>query len=208
MDRKDVIVTIGRQTGCSGREIGTLLAEKLGVKCYDKELLSFAAKEGGFDEKVVEHHDEKPSSSFLYSLYMSAIPFNYSTSSPLADMPLDHRIFLAQFDAIHKIAEREKCVIVGRCADYALEKRNDVLSVFILGDEGDKVKRIMEKENCSSEKAREILMKGDRKRSSYYNYYTNRRWGASDNYDIVLNSSRYGIEGCVNLILAAIDARL
>ena len=206
MDRNNVIVTIGRQTGSNGREIGQLLAKTLGVKCYDRELLALAAKEGGFDEKVVEHHDEKPTSSFLYSLYMSSVPFSYSGSSPLADLPLDHKIFLAQFDAIHRIADSENCVIVGRCADYALEKRDNVLSVFILADEEDKVKRIAEREQCSADKAREMMLKGDRKRSSYYNYYTNRRWGTADNYDLCINSSRFTTEGCVNMILTAIDA--
>lgn len=206
MDRKNVIVTIGRQTGCAGKEIGMKLASALGVTCYDRELIALAAKEGGFDEKVVEHHDEKPTSSFLYSLYMNAVPFNYSGSAHMSDMPLDHRIFLAQFDAIHRIAEKGSCVIVGRCADYALERYPDVLSVFLLGEAEDKIASIMERENCSSDKAREMMLKGDRRRSSYYNYYTNRKWGAADNYDLCINISRFTADGCVNLILSAIDA--
>ncbi len=207
MNRSDVIVTIGRQTGSGGWEIGQRLAEKLGVKCYDKEILSLTAKEGGFDEKVVESHDEKPTSSFLYSLYMGATSFNYSTANPVVDLPLDHRIFLAQFDSIRKIADEGSCVIVGRCADYALEERSELLSVFILGDEEDRYARLQQQLGVSREKARETAIRGDRKRSSYYNYYANRKWGASDNYDLCLNSTTFGIDGCVDLILAAIDAR-
>ena len=208
MNRKDVIVTIGRQTGSGGKEIGKKLAEKLGVKCYDKEILAMTAKEGGFDEKVVESLDEKPTGSFLYSLYMGAASMNFSAGGPLVDLPLDHRIFLAQFEAIRKIADSGSCVIVGRCADYALEERGNLLSVFILGKEEDRYARIAGKQGLTRENARETVIKGDRKRSSYYNYYANRKWGASDNYDLCLNSSVFGIDGCVELILAAIDSRL
>lgn len=206
MERNRVIVTVGRKSGCGGHEIGVRVAEALGVSCYDRELLYLAAKEGGFDEKVVANHDEKPTSSFLYSLYMSTVPFNYGGTPAAGDMPLDHRIFLAQFDAIRRIAEKENFVIIGRCGDYALEKHPDVLNVFIHADEEDRIRCIMERESVNESKAREYMNKSDKKRSSYYNYYTNRKWGASENYDLCINSSVFGVEGSVNLILSAIDA--
>ena len=206
MDRSNVIITIGRQTGSGGREVGKLLGERLGVKCYDRELLTIAAKDSGFDEKVMEHHDEKPTSSLLYSLYMGSAPYSFTNTSPAGDMPLDHRIFLAQFETIKKIANQGSCVIVGRCADYALADHKNLLSVFILGDEEDRIRRTCERSGVNESKAREIITKGDKKRSSYYNYYSNKKWGNSGTYDMCLSSSAFGIDGCVELILQAIDS--
>lgn len=207
MRKEDVIITIGRQTGSGGREVGKRLAKKLGVKCYDRELLELAAKEGGFDQKIVEKHDEKPTTSFLYSLYMGSASYGYGGASPIGDMPLDHRIFLAQFDSIRKIAGEGSCVIVGRCADYALEENSNVISVFILGDEEDRISRMAERLSVSREKAREEMIKTDKKRSSYYNYYANRKWGSAGNYDLCLNSSVFGIDGCVDVIMKAAETQ-
>ncbi|MDY2820071.1 MAG: cytidylate kinase-like family protein, partial [Hominisplanchenecus sp.] len=114
------IITIGRQYGSGGREIGEKLAADLGIKCYDSELLDRAAKDSGICQELFEHHDEKPTNSFLYSLVMDTYSIGYS-SSTFADMPLNHKIFLAQFNAIKQIADEGPCVMVGRCADYALE---------------------------------------------------------------------------------------
>ena len=114
------VITIGREYGSGGREIGRELAHRLGVKCYDKELLSMAAEESGLSEEFLREHDEKPTNSFLYSLVMESYSMGYSTSSFL-DMPLNHKVFMAQYEAIRKIADNESCVIVGRCADYALQ---------------------------------------------------------------------------------------
>lgn len=115
----NLIITIGRQCGSGGKMIGELLAEKMGVKCYDKELLSMAAKHSGLCEELFEKHDERPTSSFLYSLVMDSYSMGY-TASGYSDMPINHKIFLAQFDTIKKLAEEASCVMVGRCADYAL----------------------------------------------------------------------------------------
>ena len=116
----NTIITIGREFGSGGCEIGHKLAEKLGIKCYDKDMLDFAAKESGICQEIFESHDEKPTNSFLYSLVMDTYSFGYSSGS-YTDMPLNHKVFLAQFDAIKKIAKAGPCVLVGRCADYALE---------------------------------------------------------------------------------------
>ena len=113
------IITVGRQFGTGGHEIGQMLAEKLGVKCYDKELIKRVAKESGLCEEILDHNDERPTSSFLYNLVMDTYSFGITNSS-YVDMPLSHKVFLAQFDTIKKIADEGPCVIVGRCADYAL----------------------------------------------------------------------------------------
>ena len=115
----NTIITIGRQFGSGGREIGEKVAEYFGIKCLDKELLTRAAKESGFCEEMIKNHDERPTNSFLYNLVMDTYSFGYNASS-FMDMPISHKVFLAQFDTIKKVAEEGPCIIVGRCADYAL----------------------------------------------------------------------------------------
>ena len=139
MDERTVI-TIGREFGSGGHEIGMKLAEKLGIKCYDKELLQVAAKESGLCEELFASQDEKPTNSFLYSLVMDTYSLGYSNS--YVDMPINHKVFLAQFDAIKKLAAKESCVIVGRCADYALEDDPFAVSVWIKASLDERIKRI------------------------------------------------------------------
>ena len=183
------------------------VAEKLGVKCYDKELLALAAKESGLCEELFQSHDEKPTKSFLYSLVMDSYSFGY-TSSGYMDMPINHKIFLAQFEAIKALADREPCVIVGRCADYALEDYPNRVSIFVTGDDKAKIKRLAERNNVTEAKAKEIMMKTDKERSSYYNYYSSKKWGDVRSYDLCVNSSVLGIEGTVDLIIYFANAKL
>ena len=203
----NLIITIGRQSGSGGKEIGQKVAEKLGIKCYDKELLALAAKESGLCEELFQSHDEKPTKSFLYSLVMDSYSFGY-TSSGYMDMPINHKIFLAQFEAIKALADREPCVIVGRCADYALEDYPNRVSIFVTGDDKAKIKRLAERNNVSEAKAKEIMMKTDKERSSYYNYYSSKKWGDVRSYDLCVNSSVLGIEGTVDLIIYFANAKL
>lgn len=202
----NTIVTIGRQFGSGGREIGEMVADHFGIKCYDKELLSRAAKESGFCEEMIQNHDERPTNSFLYNLVMDTYSFGYNSSS-FVDMPISHKVFLAQFDTIKKIAKEEPCIIVGRCADYALSDLPNVLNLFIYGDEECKIKRIRERfsDITSNEKAREMMIKKDKQRQSYYNYYSSKKWGRADSYDLCINSSILGIEGTVKLIIQYIE---
>ena len=196
----NLVITIGRQCGSRGKTIGKKVAEALGVKCYDKELLTEAAKHSGLCEELFETHDEKPTNSFLYSLVMDTYSLGYTTSAYM-DMPINHKIFLAQFDTIKKLADQESCVIVGRCADYALADYPETVSVFICADEADKIERIKELHNVNDAKARDIMIKLDKQRSSYYNYYASKRWGDSRSYDLCINSSAVGIDGAVKIIL-------
>lgn len=199
------VITIGRQFGSGGREIGEKVAEYFGIKCYDKELLSRAAKESGFCEEMIQNHDERPTNSFLYNLVMDTYSFGYNASS-FVDMPISHKVFLAQFDTIKKIADEGPCVIVGRCADYALAENEKCLHLFIYGNEKVKLKRIMGKYDLSETKAKEMILKKDRQRQSYYNYYTSKKWGRAECYDLCLNSSILGIDGTVDLIIKYIEA--
>lgn len=195
------IITIGREFGSEGQYVGAELAKRLGVKLYDKELLQQAAKESGFCEEIFENHDEKPTNSFLYSLVMDTYSANgYSTASFL-DMPLNHKVFLAQFETIKKIAERESCIIVGRCADYALAGHPNCINVFIKADMDFRIKMVAKRLNVTENKAKEMISKQDKQRASYYNYYTSKKWGDSKSYNLCLDSSKLGIDGCVEMIL-------
>lgn len=198
------IITIGRQFGSAGREIGEKLAAHYGIKCYDKELLSLAAKESGICEEMIQIHDERPTSSFLYNLVMDTYSFGYNASS-FSNMPISHKVFLAQFDTIKKIADEGPCVIVGRCADYALSEYKNCLSIFIHSTEDAKTQRIMEKYDLSAPKAKEMMIKKDKQRQSYYNYYSSNKWGRSDTYDLCIDSSILGIDGTVELLIQFVE---
>lgn len=200
------IITIGRQAGSGGKEIGQKLADKLNIKCYDKELLERAAKESGLCAELFENHDEKPTRSFLYSLVMDTYSYGYSGSA-FSDMPINHKVFLAQFDAIKKIAEEGACVMVGRCADYALEENNNCLRIFINAPIADRVLRVSKIRDMTPAKTKDMLLKTDKQRASYYNYYTNKKWGDACSYDLCINSSALGIDGTVDLILHAIEEK-
>ena len=206
MAKTNTIITIGREYGSAGRQIGYKVAEDLGIKLYDREMLERAAKESGICEELFETHDEKPTNSFLYSLVMDSYSFGYPSSS-YTDMPINHKIFLAQFDTIRKIASEGPCILVGRCADYALEEFDNVLSVFIHADMDARVRRIARIYDLTDAKAKDRIIKTDKKRSSYYNYYTSKRWGEVDSYDLCLNSSVFGIDGTVDMIKQAIEVK-
>ncbi|MCB6413806.1 cytidylate kinase-like family protein [Dorea acetigenes] len=206
MEKTNTVITIGRQFGSAGREIGYKVAKDLGIKLYDKEMLDRAAKESGICQELFETHDEKPTNSFLYSLVMDTYSLGYSSGS-YTDMPINHKVFLAQFDAIKKIADEGPCILVGRCADYALEEYDNVLSVFIHADLNARIRRIARIYDLTDAKAKDMINKTDKKRSSYYNYYTNKRWGDAVSYDVSLNSSLLGIDGTAEAIKRLVEIK-
>ena len=203
---KKYIITIGRQFGSGGRYVGRLLAEKLGIPFYDKELLSEAAKKSGICEEILEDHDEKPTRSLLFSL-VTGMQHHMSTGNFYMDMPLNHRIFLAQFDAIRSLAAEGSCVIVGRCADYVLREDPDAVSVFVKADMPSKIARAVKYYGVEEDKAEERIRKADRQRASYYNYYATATWGDVENYDLVVDTGVLGVEGAVELITKFLELR-
>ncbi len=198
--KTNTIITIGREFGSAGREIGYKVAEAFDIKLYDKEMLARAAKESGICEEIFETHDEKPTNSFLYSLVMDTYSMGYSGNT-YTDMPINHKVFLAQFDAIKKIADEGPCILVGRCADYALESYKNVVSVFIHADLNARIRRIARIYNLTDAKAKDMILKTDKKRSSYYNYYTNKKWSDAESYELCLTSSELGIDGTAKAII-------
>lgn len=206
MAKTNTIITIGREYGSAGREIGYKVADYFGIKLYDKEMLARAAKESGICQELFETHDEKPTSSFLYSLVMDTYSLGYSAGS-YADMPINHKVFLAQFDTIKKIASEGPCILVGRCADYALEDFDNVLSIFIHADMNARIRRIARIYDLTDAKAKERIVKTDKQRSSYYNYYSNKKWSDADSYNICLDSSVLGIDGTAEAIERLVEIK-
>ena len=207
---RNLVVAIGREFGSGGKEIGQKLADRLNIKCYDSELLSIAAKNSGFCEEILQKNDEKPTNSFLYSLVMDTYSMSGYTSAPFVDMPLNHKVFLAQFEAIKKLASEAPCVIVGRCADYALAGDPDCVSVFIHADMDFRLKRIKadsDKEFKDDNKVIDLINKTDKKRANYYNYYSSKKWGDARSYDFCLDSSVLGIDKTVDMIIEYLKIR-
>ncbi len=192
---ENMIITIGRQFGSGGHEVGRKLAKELGIKIYDKELLKLIAEESGICEKVLENYDEKPTNSLLYSIVMDVYPsMNYVGTT------LNQQIYQAQYDTIRKLGARESCVIVGRGADYILRDCKDLTSVFIHADLDFRARRVAEFEHISEAKARDMAVKADKKRASFYNFQTEKKWGAVDSYNLAVDTSHLGIDGAVKLI--------
>ncbi|MDO4975623.1 MAG: cytidylate kinase-like family protein [Eubacteriales bacterium] len=199
------VITIGRQYGSGGREIGKKLADYYGIPFYDKEILKIAAKESGICEEMFENFDEKPTKSFLYSLVMDPYALGFNTTA--FDMPLNQKVFLAAFDTIKKIAEEGPCVIVGRCADYALKDFENKLNLFIHAPMSFKKMRIHDDYEIPLRDVKEEAARMDKQRASYYNYYTSQKWGDLKNYDLSIDSSVWGIDGTVELIKKAIEVK-
>ena len=200
-----LIVAIGREYGSGGREIGEKLANRLGIEFFDKELLTLVAKESGYCKEILQKNDEQPTNSFLYSLVMDTYASNgYAASNHFTELPLNHKVFLAQFDVIKNLAQRESCVIVGRCADYALADNPDCFSVFIHSRMDFRVKRVREynpeKVFKDDNKVMDFINKIDRKRANYYNYYSNKKWADARSYDLCVDSSILGIDKTVDFI--------
>ena len=201
-----LIITIGRQYGSGGRIVGKKLAEALGISFYNREIIELAAKKSGMSEEAFEKVDETAASSLLYSIATGSYMFgNYV--SPQVDLPLNDKLFIIQSDIIKSIAEKESCVIVGRCADYILRDRGDVVNIFIHASKEIRKQRAINEYGIAANKVEGYLNKIDKKRSTYYNYYTGEKWGYSSNYHLCLDSSLLGIDGCVHIIESLIKER-
>lgn len=198
----NTVITIGRQFGSGGKEIGIRVAKELGIPFYDKELLREAAKKSGLCEKIVENFDERPK-SLLYSIamdsYMFALP-----GSGVGDS-LEQQVYLATFNTIRQIAEQGPCVMIGRCADYALADNPNHLSLFIHAPMDVRIQRVARRQDITPEKAKALINKTDKRRASYYEYYSSQKWGAVESYDFCLDSSYLGLGGTVELIRAMVE---
>ena len=198
------IITIGRQFGSGGKEVGIRVAKELNIPFYDKELLQEAAKKSGLCEKILENFDERPK-SLLYAIAMDSYAFALPGTG--AGASLEQQVYLATFNTVRQIAEQGPCVIIGRCADYALSENPNHLSLFIHAPMEDRIQRVAKRQNLTPEKARALIIKTDKRRASYYEYYSSRKWGAVDSYDFCINSSYLGLSRTVELIRAMVEHR-
>lgn len=205
-------ITIGREKGSGGLEIAQKLAEEFGIPQYDKQLLDEAAKESGLCKEIFADIDEKRGSKFIsgfFSGIMGSLYSEYGASSGINR----EELFRIQSETIMKIANEGSAIFVGRCADYILRERNNCLNVFITATPEDRIERLLEHnkiknaEKYSKEEMEELLEKSDSKRENYYNYFTYKQWGAAASYDICLNSSLLGIDGCVKIISEIIKGK-
>ena len=199
-----MIITIGRQLGSGGREIGKKLAETMNIAYYDKEILDLTAKESGFNHELFDRMDERVQKRFLTGLRGMYFPVwgdnNHMTGYGGLS---DEMLFQLQSDVIRKTADKQSCVFIGRCADYILRDRKDCLNVFICANEENRIKRIIdnsEQKAVSEEKARDLMAQVDKRRATYYGFYTNKTWGVASSYHICLNSSVTGVNGAVSFI--------
>lgn len=195
------IITISRECGSGGHTIGQLIAEKLNVSFYDKKLLELVARQSGLTEDFIEEQGEHSKRGLLYNLAAN-ISYAYNVNTK-GNMILPDQIFAFQTDIIKELAEKESCVIVGRCSDYILRNRGDCLHVFIHANMEAKKARIIAEHRVAPDQAETHIKDREKKRAAHYHYYTDRIWGSAKNYTICLDSGILGIDKCVELILSA-----
>lgn len=199
---KKLVITIARQYGSGGREIGERVSRILGIPFYDKELITDAAAKGSLSEEVLRTTDESAANSLIYTLAMgsnilsASMHFGYK-------MPLNDKLFILQSEVIREYAEAGSCVIIGRCADYVLRDEENVLKIFIYSDTPHRTERITERHpEIKPSQIPDVINKTDKRRSTYYNFYTGNKWGRFDNYDLAISSAAFGIEKTAELIAA------
>lgn len=191
------IINIGRSLGSGGRAIGHILAKDFGIAYYDREILNLAAKESGFCAEVFERNDEK--NRFLRTLG-NIIPFIGGGATYYDNELSNENLFRIQSEAIRKAAADHSCIFIGRCADYVLRDNPRCVNVFITANMEDRIASVMKWNNCTAEKAQEIIEKGDSERANFYNFYSSGTWGAASTYHLCINSSVLGIEETAVLI--------
>ena len=193
------IITITRQYGSGGHNIGKALSERLDIPFYDKELISLAAKESGISPEVFENVDEKATKSLLYSLSLGL--YNYGNGfSSMGDLPVNDKLYILQHKIIKQLAEKENFVVVGRCADYVLKDNPKLVKVYIYADLDKRIKRAVDRQDIDPARAKQAVLKADKNRANYYSFYSGKKWGLADNYDLCINSTALSTEQAVDII--------
>lgn len=193
-----MLITLGRQHGSGGHDIARALAEELGYNCYDKEIVDHAAENSGFSKEIFHSYDER-----RVATYMMPAPHYIGMGEAFR---LNMKVATAQFEAIRMLADKGNGIFVGRCADYILRSRKDLVRVFILADEPVRIKTMMKRRDLTEDQAKKLVREVDKDRSSYYKYYTDQSWGDAENYDLCINSAHTGVQGAVQVIKAYLEA--
>ncbi len=199
------ILTIGREYGSDGRLIGKKIAELMGVTFYDSQLITMAAKESGMSQSLLQDVDEKAANSLMYSLSVGSDSFLGFAGT--FNMPLNDKLFLVQADIIKDIAAKESAVIVGRCADYILRDDPDAVNIFIYAPYEQRKANVAERFDISLDKAADMIVKKEKQRKNYYNYYSGAKWGARTNYHLCIDSSLLGVDGTARFIADILNKR-
>ena len=203
MDKK-IVITIARQYGSGGREIGEMVAKMLDIPLFDKQLITDAASKGNLNEDVLKRTDESAANSLLYTLALGSNIVGTTTHFGYK-MPINDKLFILQSEVIKEYAKSGSCVIIGRCSDYVLREEKDVFRLFIYGDLEHRKERVSERHpEIKSSQLVDVINKTDRRRASYYNFYTGNKWGKYDNYDMAINSSTLGIRGTADMIVSCV----
>lgn len=200
----NLIITIGRQYGSAGRHIGEELANKLGIPFYNNELIKLAAEKSGMAHHVLGEADEKATNSLLYTLAMGS-SFWGGNAGIAFDMPINDKLFVTQSDIIKELAGEGPAVFIGRCADYVLRGYPNLIKLFIYAPLEFRSQHIAELHGVTPEKAKDIIVKTDKRRANYYNYYTGQKWGKLENFDLAVDSSRLGIEATAGMLYQYVE---
>ena len=203
---KHFIINIGRQLGSGGRSIAAILAHHYGIVAYDRNLIELAAKESGLSQEFFENADEKKQHGFFHSIFSNRVAANAlgSNDSYLSNDAL----FKVQSDIIRDLAEKESCIFIGRCADYILRDYPRCINLFFTANIEDRIACMATEKGITVERAAEHIEKTDRRRADYYNYYSGKVWGASESYDLCVNTSHLGHEGTAQMLKEYIDKRV
>ena len=202
---KNFVINIGRQLGSGGRNIADILSRHYGITAYDRKIIELAAKESGFGQEFFENADEKKSYGFFHSIFSNRAIANAlgSNDSCLSNDAL----FKVQSDIIRDLAEKESCIFIGRCADYILREHPRHINIFLTANLEDRIARMASEKGITAEQAEELIEKTDRRRADYYNYYSGKTWGASESYDLCINTSHLGHEGTAKMLIDYIELR-
>ena len=204
MKTEHIIICVGRQLGSGGHDIARMLAMDFGAKYYDQEILNLAAKESGFSEKVFQMNDERK--GFFRGLFNLGSP-NVNSGNVYNSSISQENLFKFQSDAINHAADQGSCVFVGRCADYVLRERKNVVSVFISASKRFRIDQIMAKQHCDVQEANKFIRQRESQRADYYNYYTGKKWGAAESYDLCIDASVLGLQATERFIVDFIRKR-
>ena len=199
------VITISRQYASGGREVAEKLAKEYGVPFYDRALISKAAKESGFAEAAFDNVEMKATNSLLYSIAMGMNAYG-SPDLGYTHLSLDDRIYIAQSDIIRKVADEGPCIIVGRCADYVLRERKDIVNIFIWSSMPFRIKRAIERDGVEPDKAEETITRMDKRRANYYNYHAIEKWGVVTNYHLAIQNDFRGVDKTVEVIKQFINS--
>ena len=197
---KKIIITVSREFGSGGHEIGEKLAERLGVPFYDRDIIDKAAEQTGLSAEYIAEHEQRYTSSLMFNLAMG----NYSRTG---ELPLHDQIDIVESEIIRNFAKEGPCVIVGRCADYVLEDDFELLNVFVYSSDSAKLGRVMDKYGYTAKQAEKAVKETNRMRSKHYNFFTGRIWGDRKNYDLLINSEKFSMDDCIELIISAVEKK-